>query len=294
MFTDTQCTPRRLEVMLKVLMRFPDGIQRGDLISLLQPPNLLGKDSEPAAAKSTLSAAKSLNLVAESKEQIVRLAAPIVKEGDIEGAVLAAFDREVLCSAKLELYFALFYSYFLGLGREAFERSKDSPQDWADKFNQAAYPNGVPPRPDGKPQEPFNGTKYSGGLKWLSYAGLGWFDPADYFQANPYERIRRNLHAIFGKKKTMESDDFMNSLAECCPELDGGVIFAQANVNRAMPPRACTLGLSDALVELHLDGHISLSCPADNPGWSLAAAKPPRGDAFKSDKFVAVSLGEEK
>ena len=82
----------------------------------------------------------------------------------------------------------------------------------------------------------------------------------------------------------------MEKLAATCPELDGGDIFRQANPSWEKSDKKCTLGLSHALIELHLDQVIRLACPADSAGWSIKDAEPPGDEDFKSEKFDSLEL----
>jgi len=126
--------------------------------------------------------------------------------------------------------------------------------------------------------------------RWLNYVGLGWYDPVDSFQANPYERLLRALPSLFGRQHKLDADRFVTTLGATCPELDGGEIFLQANHEWQSADKKCSLGLSHALIELHLDGVIRLNCPADSAGWSVGEAEPPRDDNFRSDRFAVIEL----
>ena len=123
--------------------------------------------------------------------------------------------------------------------------------------------------------------------------GLGWYDPAGSFQANPYDRVARAFPALFAGKSKLSSDEFMNGLAASCPELDGGTIFRQANRDWNGADKQCSPGLSHALIELHEDGVIRLDCPADCQEWSLKEAEPPRDDWFKGDRIASVEWRKE-
>jgi hypothetical protein len=59
----------------------------------------------------------------------------------------------------------------------------------------------------------------------------------------------------------------MDRLSAAWPELDGDEIFRQADPAWQPSEKKCTLGLSHALIEFHLDDVIRLSCPADSAGW---------------------------
>ena len=205
------------------------------------------------------------------------------KKDDSRADILQAFDERVLCSTDVEKYFALFYAYYLGLGRQVYDRRSQNNDQWADRFNHDVFSNVAQ-------ENRFNGTKLTGMHRWFNYVGLGWYDPDAKLQANPYERIQRAIPAVRGRQRKLQADEFMSRLAEVCPELDGGKLFLQANPNWNPAVKQCSLGLSHALIELHLDGVIRLMCPADSTGWSVAEAEPPRDDQFRSDRFATIEI----
>jgi hypothetical protein len=268
MFTDQPVTPRRLEILLDVLREFPRGLARSTLLGLLQPEPLLDKQSKQPrnAAEVTLNAARQLKLVEESDGAIKLMSD--AKKDDSRAAILRAFDGLVLSTTEIEPHFALFYAWILGRPNTAQLQSLLR-ADEASTYSEAVFG-------DQKPPIPFNATRLSGLHRWFNYAGLGWYDPAGEFQPNPYSRLLRALPGIFANSKgTLTSDQWMAKLAEQCPELDGGTLFLQANRRYMAKARKCSLGLSQALVELDLDGIIRLYRPADSSGWSVEEAQPP-------------------
>ena len=110
-------------------------------------------------------------------------------------------------------------------------------------------------------------------MVWLCWPWL--VDPAGNFQPNPYDRLRRVLPLIFGKVRRLASDEWMRRLTDHCPDLDGGSLFRQANPGYSADSKKCSVGLSHALMELHLDSVIRLDRPADSAGWSIEDAEPP-------------------
>ena len=263
MFTDDQTTPVRLEILIDLLRGSPRGISRESIYRLLQPEPLSGEKT--GAARATIRAALDLEVATEQGDTLKL--SETAKKLETRAAVLEAIDRRVLGSAEDELYFALFYAYALGIDKAAQATRRDL-ADWVSGFNQVVF--------GGTEQtNAFNSTKLSGLHRWFGYAGLGWYDPAQEFQPNPYERLRRALPRIFGKSRKFTSEDWMARLGEQCPELDGGSLFLQANRHYNVELKKCSLGLSHALVELDLDGVIVLYRPADSAGWSIEDAEPP-------------------
>jgi hypothetical protein len=280
MFTDDAVTPVRIEILVDLLRHHPRGLAREDTYRLLQPKAL---DPSPSLtpAKATVRAALELGLAEESGGTL-SLSDSGKRLKEARAVVLNAFDEKVMVGTEVEKYFALFYAYLLFLGKEVHLRARQSDEEWAKQFNKVVLLGEVQ-------KNPFNKDKVSDLTNtWFIYAGLGWKDPAGYFQANPYERLVRALPVLFGKKRKLTSPEFMQALAETCPELDGGELFQQANRAWKSEEKQCTLGLSHALIELHEDEVLRLDCPADCQEWSLKEAEPPRDDAFKGDRFASV------
>lgn len=280
MFTDDQATPIRLEMLIEVLRRSERPLPREELVGLLQPEVLVEGKADFKAAKATLRAAVELRLVKEL-ESGVSLAPNARGAQSPRTVILEALDEVVLCATEVEKYFALYYSYYLGLGKEAERRG--GPED----FNRDVFD-------DEAQKDRFNSTKLDGLNRWFYYTGLGWYDQAKTFHANPYERVHRALPKMFKARKPLPARDFMVALGKACPELDGGELFQKANRKQPPDERTCTLGLSQALIELHLDGIVRLNCPADNDGWSVGVAEPLAADGFVSNRFVSVELREGK
>jgi hypothetical protein len=98
------------------------------------------------------------------------------------------------------------------------------------------------------------------------------------------------MSSIFGKEIKITGDQFMSKLAEVCPELDGGKMFLRANKHYDANAKQCTLGLSQALIGLHEDGFVRLTCPIDSRGWNLGKANPGRDDYIKSDRLELIEI----
>ncbi len=283
MFTDGQATPVRVEVLLDVLVKYPKGLKRDVIYNLLQPVPL--SEGGQDATRVTLNAALQLDLIAEEEKSVIKLTTEYNKKKSPKDNILKNADPKILGSLEIEYYLALYYAYYLGLDKNVYKRADYRREDWVNQFNKDVFNN--------EPQNnPFNATKHTGLDRWLSYLGLGWYDPSEQFQANPYERILRVLPKIFGSKLRIDGDQFIAKLGEVCPELDGGQIFLQANRYRDYKPedKQGTLGVSHALVDLHEDGIIKLDCPVDSRGWNIGLAQPPRDDTIKSDRITLVEL----
>ena len=285
MFTDGPVTPMRVETLVELLRQLSRRkFDRSKILRLLQPEALpeVKSGSKRDQAVATLKAAHELGLITEEEGGSLKLTFEKNDPRTTNMIVLEALDERVLGgSTEPEPYFALFYSYLLSLGEKG-GREK-SGNDWEIEFVRDVFGGQHQPNP-------FNPTKYIGLRRWFRYAGLGWHDGADVFQPNPFERLMRRLPLIFGGRGELRGEEFMAGLGQKCPELDGGEIFRRAARDWSPDHKTCTLGLSQALIELHLEKKIRLLCPQDSRGWSIAKAAPPRDDTLKSDKIEVIEL----
>jgi len=286
MFTDGPVTPLRVEATLEALLRSSEAsIERDRLLDILQPINLPGVNPSREQAKLAIKAARELNLIEEEGEEL-RLSAEATeqKQSTAREKLLAALDAHVLRSTSVEPYFAPIYSFLLG--RDSLGQSLASNDDVVDRYHSIAC--------GGQRAEtnPLNTTKFQGIKRWLTYAGLGWMDPSGNFQPNPYGRVRRVLSSVFDSERiSLKGEEFIEAISQNCPELDGGMFFKLSNPDWNESENSLSTGLSNALVELHEDRTISLDCPTDSRGWSIARATPPTDDrGLKSDRIGAVKF----
>ena len=281
MFTDSQATPIRLEILIDLLNEYSVGLKRDAIYDLLQPPSL--SEGSHNAAQDTLGAALQLGLIEENKK-IITLSKEYDEKKSSKENILKTCDDMVLSRVDIEYHLALFYAYYLGQNNTVSPFPKRVLyEEWANNFNRDVFKNKTE-------KNKFNPTKINGLIHWLGYLGLGWYDSNDDFHANPYERLLRVIPIIFEKETKMEIDPFMSKLGKLCPELDGGSIFIKANEykNYKTIDKQCTLGLSHALIELHEDEVIRLYCPVDSRGWNIGIAQPPRDDTIKQDRITLV------
>jgi hypothetical protein len=282
MFTDSEATPTRVEMLLEVVRSMSARkLDVPTIRQLLQPEGLPDLTAKSEQATRIISAARELDLIAEQDTMIRPKKARDNRTA--RAALLEAIDEKVLADVAVEPWFALFYAFLLGRDASA-ESGKDAGKYWEARFEREVF-NGMT-----QPNR-FNDSKYRGLRRWFRYCGLGWHDSEDCFHPNPYDRIARKLPSIFQKTRDLPIDDFIARLSEECPELDDGHIFRRANPSWDPKKRVMTLGLAHALVDLHLDGLIVLNCPVDSDGWSIAKAAPPRDAAhLKSDRVTSVRL----
>ncbi|MGO7028936.1 hypothetical protein ACCS69_34540 [Rhizobium johnstonii] len=286
MFTDSEATPARVEMLVELVRKMSGRkLDIATIRQLLQPEGLPGLTAKSDQARSVVAAAKELNLV-EDVDGMVR-ANDALSTGTARSALIVAIDENVLGDAKIEPWFALFYAFVLGRNESA-AAGPDAGKMWEARFEREIF-GGV------TQNNRFNDTKYRGLRRWFRYSGLGWHDGDDRFHPNPYERVSRQLPNIFKSDIELSIDLFMDRLSERCPELDGGHLFLTANPGWTKSQRSITLGLSHALIDLHLDKRLVLHCPLDSDGWSIAAASPPRdGSRLKSDLVTSVRIVNDR
>jgi hypothetical protein len=287
MFTDSEATPARVEMLLEVVRSMSGRkLDAPTIRALLQPAGLPGLTSKSDQAGRTITAARELGLIEDQSDGMIR-ASRARDNRSARTAVIEAIDEKVLSDDKIEPWFALFYAFLLGRDESA-PAEPEAAKHWEARFDRELF-GGV------KQPNRFNDTKYRGLRRWFRYCGLGWHDADGRFHPNPYERLSRQLPAVFQQDRDLPIDGFIERLSERCPELDGGHIFLRANADWDGSSRVISLGLSHALVDLHLDGVLLLNCPLDSNGWSIAKAAPPRDkDHLKSDRVSSVRYSPVK
>lgn len=266
MFTEALVTPARVESVLMTLRAMrKSSCTSEDLRVLLQPPSI---SENTAAAAAAIKASIDLGLCESSGTRsaaTVQLAPTVAGRRPVREVVIEALDERVLGSDEVEPYLRTFYSYMLSLDEKAVTLSDAG--RWAEWFNRDVHS-------DKLTTNPFNKTKCRGLFRWFEYLGLGWSDSDGVFHCNPFERVRRKLNGVFGGKSRLSDSEFMTRLAAHCPELDCGEVFVAVDKDKSRG-RRCTLGLSHALVDLHLAGILELSASTDSEGYSIARASPP-------------------
>ena len=282
MFMDQPITPARVEAVLGLLRsQLNKSAEITWLKRLLQPEGLPGKSDRSDQARMAISACRDLHLVRQS-DGIAELTIASGERRSTQVLLLEALDTYVLGGKAVEPWFAMFYAFLIGRPPEqAHAGGGKAGDEWERLFNAEVFSNA-------DVNNRFNKEKYKGFRRWLRYMGLGWHDSEDTFQPNPYDRMRRVLPTVFGEDSVIESDEFMQRLAEHCPELDGGAIFCEVNRDFDSARRECTGALAAALVEMNGDGIIRLECPLDSHGWSLRRVVPARTAVMPSDRFDRI------
>ena len=284
-FIDNPTVPTQLEVLLDLLHAIRQKNAPADSIkTLLQPKGLPDLTESSKQAAHQLNAARELKLVAEDEQGNLRLTYPI-REGkpSAKDSIIRAVDRHVLAAADVEPWFGRLYGYVISLTNYEFPSEAPARKDLCTDFNSALAAHI-------ERGNPLNDTKLPQYLRWYLYAGMGWRDPYKRFVLDPTERVRRALTVIFDDAQQLDAAAFMSSLAQACPELDGGALFMDTAIDlNNTGDRVCTRALAITLRNLHDEGVIQLSCPKDNAGWSLERGGKAK-DHLQSDRFDRVEL----
>jgi len=285
-FIDNPSVPTQLETLLDVLYELRQKTATSEAIkALVQPKGLPDVSANSSQAANQLHAAKELELATQEQTGDIRLTYTI-RDGKptAKEAILVAFDRRVLASPEVEPWFGRLYGYVIA--REgAIPGDGTARQTLCTNFNDA-LPSGI------ERGNQLNSTKLAHYLRWYAYAGMGWYDPSKRFILDPTERLRRVLPSIFNGVKRLDAAPFMSSLAQVCPELDGGSLFRDVTSDRYNPAdRVCTQALAMSLRNLHDDGIIQLDCPKDSQGWGLEKGGTVLNqETLQSDRFDRVTL----
>ena len=285
---DQTATSNRLETLAKILTaKHMPILDEATLNYLLAPKSL--PEFESSQSKNIISAGKEIGLISyvENSKTIKKLSSngKTAKEFLIE-----YLDKKVLSEIAVEPYFAKFYSYAL-LRQIPLTNNLEANGELAERAREDVV--------GFEGNNRFNDTKLGKYLPWYFYLGLTQVNKKSSpvtSETYPYERIKRKLKDIFTTSKKLPVDVFMEHLGNSCPELDNGEIFYSVNSNQSSGERTITLGVSNVLIELHMNGHIVLDCPLDSDGWNfhskVTIASLPEG--LKSTKILSVSFGLKK
>lgn len=286
MFIDNPTVPVQLEVVVDLLYSIRQKNAKPDSVkSLLQPKGL--PDLTPASKQAVnhLNATRELKLALPDDEGNLRLTYAIRGGRPFaRDAIIDAFDNVVLSSANVEPWFGRFYGFLITQNDDWVPPEASLRTEICTRFHDA-LPGHI------ERANPLNETKLGQYLRWYTYVGLGWRDPARFFIPDPTVRLLRMLPKIFENTKRLDAAPFMAAVAASCPELDGGTLFMDGAGGYDSSVRECTRALAVALRNLHDSGVICLECPQDSVGWSLERGGSVRDKQhLQSDRFDRVVL----
>lgn len=283
MFTDNPTIPAQLEVLLDVVHEMRQRKAGVDALrQLIQPKGLPGLTDGSAQVDNHISAARELELVKIDDGNNIRLNYPVRDTHQVKAAIMTAFDRIALADSLVEKWAGRYYGFLIAQPEDDVIRSVADSELFAIRFMSSL-------RSDIDKGNPMNAEKHRALMRWYPYVGLGWMDPAGHFTPDPTTRLARTLPAIFGRDRKLDAGQFMDRLAQACPELDGGALFndATSEIYRTVD-RQCTQALAGALRRLHDEGLLHLRCPTDSLGWSLELAGAGAVSGEDSNRFDTV------
>lgn len=284
MFTDKPTIPAQLETLLDLVHEMAERKATDDsLRQMLQPQGLKDLREASAQADNHLFAARELNLTRYDDEKNVRLSYRVRGQHQAKQHIVAAFERVALGDAQVENWAGRFYAFLIAVEDGGVRRTPVEAEKLTRQFmgNLPAHVSR---------DNPMNLEKFRALMRWYSYVGLGWVDPADSFVPDPTPRLRRALPAIWRDDDQLDAANFVERLSRTCPELDGGELFGEGVAAADAPPaRECTRALATALWRLHDEGAIHLRCPADSRGWGLQRAGGGAVTGEASNRFDSVA-----
>lgn len=283
MFTDNPTIPAQLEVLLDVVHEMRQRKASVDTLrQLIQPKGLPGLTEGSAQVDKHISAARELDLIKSDVGNNIRLNYPVRDTHQVKAAIVTAFDRIALADAQVEKWAGRFYGFLIAQPEDDVIHGDANIQSFAIKFMSSL-------RSDIDKGNPMNLEKHRALMRWFPYVGLGWMDPAGHFTPDPTTRLARALPVIFGSDRKLDAGQFMDRLAQACPELDGGALFndATSEIYHTVD-RQCTQALAGALRRLHDEGLLRLRCPTDSLGWSLERAGAGFVSGESSNRFDTV------
>jgi len=260
---NAQITPMRLHALLQLVSDYPN-MDEKRIGELLQPKALYENSN---AALSVLDAAVKCGLVHVSQDKKLSTNLENNTFTGIEG--YRRLMQEVLLGVveeeKNNFLLNIFIAWYAVLNEKAlaYERMEFLAAD----FNLQVFPNA-----EGRS---LNDTKLRGMDDWISFLGFGWnWDRGDYFLLpDATARIEPLLPDLLPKANWIPMGQFMQRLANCCPELDTGVLFERcwsAVYGQRVRGNQLSLMLSTALRTLQSTGKIQLDRVADaGDQWTL-------------------------
>lgn len=254
-----QVTPQRLHTLLR-LVGYRNKPSREDLLTLLQPSELSANTS--AAAAVIVAAVNTGLIVHDTSEGIVTLV-PGIKRAQIESTdAFRALMQARLCgiSDPDEDNYLLnqVVAWYAVQTPDVYRLHK---RDLAAKFNAELYPSESDA--DADSGRAINETKLTRWTTWVTFLGWG-VSAASVLWPIAHGRLLPKLAPL--RKKKLPIADYMDWLADACPEMDGGTLFEQCwQASRPGQARGqqLSLMLSTALGTLHGLKKVRLEYSAD-------------------------------
>jgi len=266
-----QITPKRLITMLKVVQKFGE-ISHKNLLDLIQPKFLEGDQS---ASSAVIRTAKRLSLISEvgTTNKTISIHPSVSINGKTDNleeyrlllqqkllGILNESQDDYLLNQVIAWYANKGYSV---VGRSKEDVAKIFNDDMSSKDSRSLTEEG----------RIFNSTKLNAWMTWATFLGFGW-EYNNQFIQDAHVRIRPMLSQL--KNKELQISDFMELLAERCPELDGGILNKKVEQELSLGVSGgniISLMVSTGLRILDKKSEIELVDRADSRNvWSLHRA----------------------
>lgn len=274
-------TPQRLHALLKLVdtLRQP---KREDLISCLQPIVLFDDPNtkSPSDITGTMIAnARKFGLIVEDPDtQILSLSADVpknIENPDVYRQFLQQRFAGVSHETDDNFLMNLFVAWFAVQNERVFVTKQS--ESLSIRFNNELFPHEPSDEGDTRQTRAFNPTKYNGWRTWASFLGWVRVYGSDEVVPDASYRLAEATAHVLDNKNWLSFSEFMNSLGEICPELDGGTLFNRAwEASRAteVPGKQLGLMLSTALRTCHNLKILELKMNADaSDVWQLYPAQ---------------------
>lgn len=270
-------TPHRLHTIVRLVPKLRNP-KREDILNLVQPPKLVGKNSQgrvdQSSASGLLSAAISLDLLQVDEDgSSYRLHETLLDKNsnidDVEDFRLIMQARVSDPQSEHNPRFRRVTAWYAVQDERVFSYTSkyELAKDYADKINERDF---------SEEKYGFNETQYNGWMQWAEFLGWGWKMNLgiDRLIPNCAVRLKPLLLELLPKlNKELTMNEFMANIATLCVELDGGVEYeqcwAESRPNERRTNRL-SLMLSSGLRTLERWGEIDLLTYDDSPdAWRL-------------------------
>lgn len=270
-------TPHRLHAIVRLVPKLRNPT-REDILNLVQPPKLVGKNNQgkvdQSSASGLLSAAVSLDLLQVNEDGNSYSLHHSLSErkayiDNIEEFRFIMQERISDPRSEHNARFRRVTAWYAVQGERVFSYASkyELAKDYADKVNERDFT---------EEEYGFNETQYNGWLQWAEFLGWGWKMNLgiDRLIPNCAARLKPLLPELLpNRNEELTMNEFMANIATQCVELDGGVEYercwSECRPNERRSNRL-SLMLSSGLRTLERWGEIDLLTYDDSPDpWRL-------------------------
>lgn len=254
-----QVTPQRVHALLRLVPRRRQPT-RMDVLTLLQPPEL---SANTDAAGAVFAAAARCNIIVHDTGQDLVSLHPSISRTKLESTEgFRGLMQDRLCGIidpDMDNYLLnQVVAWYAVQEPDVYQMKK---ADLAARFNLELYPQD--PDAGTETGRALNETKLNAWYTWVTFLGWG-FVYGDTLWPVAHMRLLPTLSALRGQRLTFS--EFMEYVANACPEMDGGTLFEQCwRASRPGQSRSQRLSfmLSTALGTLHGLKRLALERSAD-------------------------------